>query len=106
MDLLREIAHAWNKSFRRSSIKLRTEILAQADKLISRDRAETYGDALESFGRVAQIWTALKSVEFTSYDVALFMASLKPIRATDNPAHTDSLTDLIGYAALAVEEMD
>ncbi len=85
------------------STQLRSKILAQADELISRDRNAQYGDAKESFERVAAIWTALKGVKFTADDVALFMVSLKLVRANDNSSHSDSIVDLIGYAALYAE---
>lgn len=99
-----------------SKIEGRSAVLAEADRLINGDRAQTYGDAKDSFTAIAAAWNALgfrvippKGDEsfvhrgFTAHDVALAMVALKLHRASSQPGHVDSYVDLAGYAALASE---
>lgn len=81
----------------------RSDILREANRLITGDRAQTYGDARESFERIGQLWSALFGVEFTGSDVALALAILKIHRAKSGPEHLDSWIDLAGYSALGGE---
>ena len=83
------------------------DILDTAKELIAGQRATDYGDAKDSFERIAEAWswwlrTRLSS-DLTPNDVALMMALLKMARLRDNRLHEDSYCDLIGYAALAGE---
>ena len=64
------------------------------------DRAQDYGDATESFKRIAALWTAWKGVEFTPWDVAQMMILLKVSRAKTSRKR-DTLVDIIGYAECA-----
>ncbi len=82
---------------------MRSEILEHAHRLVSEDRAESYGDAKPSHERIASMWSAMLGVKISAYDVALCMIALKLVRAQINPQHIDSLIDLAGYAALASE---
>lgn len=81
----------------------RKECLDAAAACVLKDRNITYGSPEDSFGRVAKGWSALKGVEITATDVALMLAWLKIVRAHDNPDHTDSFVDLVGYGACAAE---
>lgn len=60
------------------------------------------GSPEDSFGLIAQLWTAYMGTLFTSKDVAMLMALLKVarIKAGDK---ADSFVDLAGYAACAGE---
>lgn len=80
----------------------RSEILAAAEALINGDRAEAYGDARESFSRIARFWAAYLGVDIGPDDVALMMVLLKVSRAAGRTA-SDDLVDIAGYAALAEE---
>ena len=48
----------------------RDEILKEAARIISTDRADDYGPADESFKRIARLWTAYLDVAVSPMDVA------------------------------------
>lgn len=81
----------------------RTDTLDAAKRTIIHDRQDQYGEAEDSFGDIAKMWSAYKGVPFTTFDVAMMMVLLKVARASSNPAHHDNLVDICGYAALASE---
>ncbi len=74
-------------------------ILDKAANVISGDRKNTYGDASESFGRIAAMWSAYLGIEVSSKDVAMLMVLMKVSRHRHS-AHEDDLVDIAGYAAL------
>lgn len=80
----------------------RTEILQQAEALINGDRQDDYGEAAESFGAIAQMWTAYLGTAMNGRDVCNMMALLKIARLR-NGAHEDSSVDGAGYLALGAE---
>jgi len=84
----------------------RDEALIEAGKLISGDRKQAYGDAGESFRRIASMWSAYLgkrlATDISSVDVANMMVLLKVSRASHKPKD-DDFVDIIGYAALACE---
>lgn len=75
-------------------------ITDEAKTIVAGDRAQDYGDATESFKRIAALWTAWKGVEFTPWDVAQMMILLKVSRAKTSRKR-DTLVDIIGYAECA-----
>lgn len=81
----------------------RKTILDTAEKCVCHDRQDTHGRPEDSFGDIADLWTAYKGVEFAPVDVAQMMILLKIARAKGNPAHTDNWVDMAGYAACAGE---
>lgn len=83
--------------------KIRTQVLETADQLINGDRNASYGDALDSFTRIAAMWTASLGVTITPAQVAMMLALLKVSRLSASPDHEDSWIDLAGYAALGGE---
>ena len=80
----------------------RDEILETAQKLISGDRADTYGDASENFKLIGKFWSAYLGITVSAADVATLMALLKIARSRGSE-HQDNWIDLCGYAALAGE---
>ena len=80
----------------------RATILAEAARLVSVDRAAQYGDAEESFCRIAGLWSAYLGIEIKATDVALMMCCLKISRAKGGGSG-DSWIDIAGYAALGGE---
>ena len=80
----------------------RKEILSTASRLISKDRAATYGDAKESHQRIADLWSTYLGVKITAKDVAALMVLLK-ISRSKGAKHVDNWIDVAGYAALAGE---
>lgn len=85
----------------------RSTTLTTAEELINGDRAATYGDPAENFGRIADLWNAQfghkLSAKFTASDVALALVHLKLSRLAVTPGHADSWIDGCGYLALGSE---
>lgn len=82
---------------------VREVTLTTAASLISGDRAKDYGDAAESFTRLAALWTPILGVDVTPEQVALCLTQLKISRLVGTPGHTDSWVDAAGYIALGSE---
>lgn len=86
---------------------MREMVLDDASDKISVTRDAQYGDASESFARIAALWTArevgLSDRVYTVSDVAQMLALLKMSRLAYTPKHGDSWIDLVGYAALGAE---
>lgn len=81
----------------------REKILAEAKKNVCGQREQDYGSPEDSFGMIAELWTAYAGYSFNSYDVAVMMALLKVARLSNSPNHMDSWVDLAGYAACGGE---
>ena len=85
----------------------RKDVLQQAEKCITQDRAATHGDAEDSFSSIAELWewylVRLDGKKLTAYDVAMMMSLFKHARAASNKGHDDNFVDAIGYLALASE---
>jgi hypothetical protein len=80
----------------------RTEILQSAEVLINGDREQDYGTPQESFGCIADMWTAYLGHPVTAADACNMMALLKIARLRTGP-HRDSSVDGAGYMALGAE---
>ncbi len=76
------------------------DVLSEATEIINGERKETYGDAHESFSRIAQFWSAYLGHPVNNLDVANMMILLKVSR-TKGKFHRDSYVDIAGYSALA-----
>jgi hypothetical protein len=87
----------------------RKELLELAEQYVSKDRNQQYGGPEASFFRIADYWNVYKrhktSYELDAYDVALMMILMKVARAEQRPDNPDSLVDIAGYAACAVEAL-
>jgi hypothetical protein len=81
----------------------RSDILAEARDIITRDRAATHGDAENTFSDIATLWSWWLGQPVTPYDVAQMMSLLKKARARNNRSHKDNLVDDLGYTAIAAE---
>lgn len=83
----------------------RKTILDAAEKCVCHDRQDTHGRPEDSFGAIADLWTAYLDIgrEITPVDVAQMMILLKVGRAKENPKHQDNWVDMAGYAACAGE---
>jgi hypothetical protein len=81
-------------------------VLGEAADIVSADRLKQYGPPSESFGRIAQMWSAYLGVEVTAHDVAQLMILLKVSRSragivSSGAPQRDSLVDIAGYVACA-----
>lgn len=74
-------------------------ILEEAAAVITGPRREAYGDAKESFARIAAVWISILKHPVSGREVALCMAGLKLCRES-NAHHRDNLVDAAGYLAL------
>ena len=87
----------------------RDEILDKAKELISGQRANDYGDAVDNHTRIAQGWNiivaaAIKSHgELTEQHIVLMMDWLKTSRLLNTIDHEDSWVDKAGYVGLGGE---
>jgi len=76
-------------------------ITDEARRLVAGERAEAYGPAEESFGRVGRMWGALLGVpDIEPRRVALMLTALKLSREAYRPGK-DNRTDAVGYLLLA-----
>lgn len=75
-------------------------ITDEAKAIVAGERAADYGDAKESFSRIAKLWSAYTGIEITPWDVAQMMILLKVSRAKTS-RKKDTLVDIIGYAECA-----
>lgn len=73
------------------------DVLHEAYRLTNGERQNAYGPPDQDFRRTAAMWTALKGVEFTARDVAMFMICLKLSRETHQRSR-DNAVDVAGYA--------
>ena len=77
-------------------------ILEQAADIVVQRRG-AYGEATVLFEQIAKRWSLTLGVEITAAQVALCLIDLKLARLTTDPAHTDSIKDVAGYAACLAE---
>ena len=86
------------------------EILAEASRIISRDRNLSHGDAFQNHAEIAEFWNIFLDkklqpmASITAEDVALMMVLLKISRNTQGKKNNmDNFIDMCGYAAIAGE---
>lgn len=84
-------------------VGLMEDIFKEAEKLLSQDRQDIYGDASANFARIGLMWTAITGTLITAKNVALMMAALKIYRASVNSDHKDSFVDAAAYIAIAAQ---
>lgn len=74
-------------------------ILAEAEDIVNGSRQSDYGDARESFSRIATIASVMTGKELSPEDCCAVMIAVKLVR--ESFAHKrDNLVDLCGYAEL------
>lgn len=79
----------------------RRQVLRQAEHLINRKRAAEYGEPVDNFRRIANLWTAYLDgkTELDEADAAIMQGLIKIARLRETKRHWDSWVDLAGYAA-------
>jgi hypothetical protein len=80
-----------------------SELLQQAAKIVSDDRAITYGSKRTNHENIARLWGAYLRREVTPQDVALMMILLKIARTQLGTGSVDNYVDMAGYAGIAGE---
>lgn len=74
-------------------------ILSEAEEIVNGSRHSDYGDARESFSRVATIASVMTGKELAPEDCCAVLMAVKLVR--ESFAHKrDNLVDLCGYAEL------
>ena len=77
------------------------DILKEADAIVHGPRNEQYGDPIDDYSRVVEIYKALSGRDLRPEEGALFMLSVKLARLDKNAqigiVHRDSLVDAVGY---------
>ena len=74
-------------------------ILSEAEEIVNGSRHSDYGDARESFGRIATIASVMTGKELSPEDCCAVLMSVKLVRESFNHKR-DNLVDLCGYAEL------
>ncbi len=74
-------------------------ILLEAEQIINGPRRDSYGDAKDSFARIALLWSEVIGTPVTTRQVAQCMIALKLCRDINKPDR-DNMVDIAGYAGL------
>lgn len=67
-----------------------------ADELVAR-RVAIYGNPIDSFIRIAQVWSGIIGHEILPHEVPLMMAGMKLVRTDITPDYSDNSDDVDGY---------
>lgn len=60
-------------------------------------RVQVYGNPIETFARIAQVWSGIIGHEIQPVEVPLMMAGMKMVRAQVMPDYSDNSDDIDGY---------
>lgn len=79
----------------------RRQVLRSAEQLVNGKRAQDYGEPVDNFRRIANLWSAYLDgkTELDEVDAAMMQALIKVARIRETRNHWDSFVDLAGYAA-------
>jgi hypothetical protein len=79
----------------------RRGVLRKAESLVNGERADKYGQPVDNFRRIANLWVAYLDgkTEIDEADAAIMQALIKVARLRHTPNPWDSWVDLAGYAA-------
>lgn len=72
-------------------------LLAEADRLVSSDRQDSYGHPFDNYSRLAALWSVLFETDITPEQAALSMVLVKVAREMNTPKR-DNAVDIAGYA--------
>ena len=80
------------------------DILIEAHQLVTGPRNDSYGDVVDDYSKVIDIFHGLTGIRLSLADALMFMVSVKMARLRTNldknRLHHDSLLDAIGYLGL------
>lgn len=60
-------------------------------------RNSVYGEPVETFARIAQVWSGILGHTINATDVPLCLIGLKIIRTVEAPDYSDNSDDIEGY---------
>ena len=72
-------------------------VCQEADRIVSYDRGQQYGDPTADFSRIAKMWSAILGIYVSPQQVGMCMILLKISRESHLPKR-DNLVDIAGYA--------
>lgn len=81
----------------------RGAVLDKAKAVINGERQNQYGNSEDSFGMIADFWSAYLGLHISAQDVAQMMVLLKIARQKAGRGKWDNFVDMCGYAALAAD---
>lgn len=82
----------------------RKDMLENAIAIVTGKLAEEGQDAEDTFGSIAQFWSDYLNFTLTDFDVCMMMVLQKVARVKCGRSVADSLVDIAGYAACAIEK--
>lgn len=60
-------------------------------------RVQVYGNPVETFARIAEVWSGILGHHVNPVEVPLMMAGMKMVRAQVMPDYSDNSDDIAGY---------
>lgn len=61
------------------------------------ERVKVYGDPIETFVRIAQVWSGIIGCQVNPVDVPLMLIGMKVVRTQVTPDYSDNSDDIEGY---------
>ena len=95
--------YPWKEKDKKEEPIDRKYILDKALSVITGERQDAYGNAEDSFKRIAMLWSAYTGTYISEEDVANMMVLLKVARCKGQKFKADNYIDMAGYAALGAE---
>jgi hypothetical protein len=71
--------------------------LRPSDEEFIDERSRVYGEPVDCWSRVAQVWSGVLDAEVSAADAVLCMIALKLVRTAITPDYSDNSTDIGGY---------
>ena len=66
-------------------------------------KGEDYAKPDSFFVQLSHVWSGLLGIEITPSQCVAMMLAFKSCRVINNPNHTDSADDLVGYSLIMTE---
>jgi hypothetical protein len=63
-------------------------------------RMQVYGDPVETYERIAMVWSGILGRPIEPFEIPLLMAGLKSVRAQIMPDYSDNSDDIDGYIGI------
>lgn len=107
--ILQEGINEMHNALPEAPAMIRTALLEDANKIITKDRHATHGKAENSFQTILSYWSVYLTKQFgypiqlSVVDVSQMMVLFKVARGHNNPGNVDNWLDQIGYSAIAGE---
>jgi hypothetical protein len=77
----------------------RTKLLEEIQVILN-DRGSVYGSSRTNHERISELWSAYLGDYISPMQASMCMLLVKVSRLCESPSHSDSVKDIIGYAAI------